>query len=82
MHIPNIILSLPDKQTTNMKTYNDLFTRQQILDFAFTELDADSIQSYMQVFSTLDDQEFSTTISRDFGFRIQNLSRNAFTIIY
>jgi DNA repair exonuclease SbcCD ATPase subunit len=65
-----------------MQNYNDLFTRQQILDFAFTELDADSIQSYMQALSSLDDHEFSTEISRDFGFKIQTISRNRFTIIY
>ena len=65
-----------------MKSYNDLFTRQQILDFAFTELDSESIQSYMQAFSTLDDQEFCSSISRDFGFKIQNISRNNFTIIF
>ena len=65
-----------------MKSYNDLFTRQQILDFAFTELDQESIALYMQAFSSQDDQEFCSSISRDFGFKVQNISRNNFTIIY
>jgi hypothetical protein len=65
-----------------MKNYNDLFTRQQILTFAFTELDTDSILRYMQALNSLDDHEFSTAISRDFGFKIQTISRNLFTIIY
>jgi hypothetical protein len=65
-----------------MQNYNALFTREQILGFAFTELDQDSIALYMEVFSTQDDDEFCSSFGRDFGFKIQTISRNRFTIIY